>query len=816
MAKRDRNGIDDTFVEDSLSASMVIIEDTMHTGEGSFPSFTSVNEWPEQSTIADRYEILGLLGTGGMGSVYRVRDCKLDEVVALKVLHTSTAAEGRMRERFVAEVRLARRVTHHNVVRTFDLGEVNERPFITMEWIQGVSLAAALKEKGAFPVDKLLSIGIQVCKGLDAAHRVDVIHRDLKPDNILLADDGRVVLTDFGIAHLTRTQMDTQSTKGLIGTPAYISPEQALGDKQVTPAVDVYALGAVLFEMATGVKAWPGDELFAVVNARLFQDPPDPRQICSTLPDDVAAIILQCLARDPAERCPSASAVKDALVACSQQERSHATPSFSETASFGSVLPTPVQPSSFSLTPKIGFEKSLAVLPFRNAGLSEEEHMVEGFVEDLIDTLSMTPHLKVRPWGMVASVSLSGKDLSELADELNVQVLVTGTLRHAKGSIQLRVRMFSAQEGFQLWAQKYQRESGDLLALSDEVAAEIASKLSLSPVEEKREGHQSPEMLDLYLRGRQEMRDNWFNDLTGAIELFQRALTIAPGDPMVLSGLAIAQARRSYATEFVLVNNLSRQLAEQAIALAPHRAEPHCALGFACFTEGKMGEAAQAVEQAIERVPTYAEAHDLLGRIHSEVGSLDKAVHHLETALLLAPVAMHTQRDLARCYLFQGRVKDAEYLLTSVDFSHFDERSRSIQAAEWARFAVWFDRIDWLKLEATVEPFASAHAATAILLNTRQFSPAFGDIVRNTMDSPRSTRGKLVLFQILAECYAFAGSFDESLDAIEEAVASGLWDLMWLEHCPIFSDEIRSLPRFEAVLQSVRTRVRAHFPRFTS
>lgn len=262
--------------------------------------------------IAGRYEVLERIGGGAMGAVFRVRDRTLDEVVALKVLHGELQRSPDMQQRFRQEVKLARRVTHANVARTYDIGQHEGTWFLTMELVEGESLAQLIERRAPLPCEEALAIASQVCAGLVAAHEAGVIHRDLKPENIRLGPGGRVVLLDFGIArqHLPE---GGRSTLGMLGTPAYMAPEQVSGAEQIDERADIYAFGTVLFELSTGKLAWPGSSPFAVANARLSSPPPDPRATGAEVDPELAALVSRCLARDPAQRFASARELGVAL-----------------------------------------------------------------------------------------------------------------------------------------------------------------------------------------------------------------------------------------------------------------------------------------------------------------------------------------------------------------------------------------------------------------------------------------------------------------------------------------------------------------------
>jgi serine/threonine-protein kinase len=263
--------------------------------------------------IAGRYEVLGLLGKGGMGIVYRARDRALDEPIAIKVLHPSLARDAEARARLRHEVRLARRVTHRNVARTFDFGEHGNLTYLTMEAIEGESLARRIARDGIFSPARAVNIALDVALGLTAAHAAGVVHLDLKPDNILFGAGDRVVITDFGIAVAVEPTRGGSSGR-IVGTPAYMAPEQLRTPDRLDARVDVYALGLVLYEMLTGRLPWDGKSDLELASRRLLDAPRDPRVLVPSLPSDLAELILASLAASPDERVPSTEAFRERLL----------------------------------------------------------------------------------------------------------------------------------------------------------------------------------------------------------------------------------------------------------------------------------------------------------------------------------------------------------------------------------------------------------------------------------------------------------------------------------------------------------------------
>jgi serine/threonine-protein kinase len=265
--------------------------------------------------FAGRYEVKEILGSGGMGIVYRAFDRELQEPVAIKTLRPEVMGGGSSAlERFKQEIRLARRIAHRNVVRTYDLGEVNGMYYLTMEYVEGTSLKQLIDSRGRLPVAVALTVGKQLCRALEVAHAEGVIHRDIKPQNIVVDPTGFLKVTDFGIARLANPPQGQGLTEAgvSIGTPDYMSPEQLSG-AELDPRSDLYAAGVVLFECVTGRVPYVADTPWALVAKHLEEDPPSPRALNADVPETFAAVILRAMAKEPGQRFASAAEMHDAL-----------------------------------------------------------------------------------------------------------------------------------------------------------------------------------------------------------------------------------------------------------------------------------------------------------------------------------------------------------------------------------------------------------------------------------------------------------------------------------------------------------------------
>ena len=633
-----------------------------------------------RSRIGGRYEILGLLGSGGMGAVYKARDVELDEIVALKMLRPELLDSAAVLERFRREVKLARRVTHANVARTYDIGEHEGEKFLTMEFVDGEPLSALLARQRRLPFEQMLEIISGVCAGLSAAHAAGIVHRDLKPENVMLARNGRVVITDFGVARCHTESIDGNKTLGgVVGTPAYMAPEQVEGAPDVDARADLYAVGVMVFEMLTGESPWSGQSAFSLAAARLSGAPPDPRTRQADIPRALAELTLRSMARERAERFSSA------------EEFAQALGSAAPTVALSSIVPIPSTPPASSLNDPsrstVAGEKTVAVLPFSNPGAEADGYLADGLTEDLIDTLSVTRGLKVRPRSVVMGFRDKNADPRAIGSELGVQVVVEGSVRRSGDALRIAARVISVADGFQLWAKRFDRPTADFLVVSDEVAHAIAEALSVDLAAPAREAPSDPMAIDLYLRARQEFHRIWPDAVRRSVELFREAEARAPGHPTILSGYARAVVRLWWHVPDPTSDlaKLARETAERAVKAAPDHGEPRLAQASVCFAEGDVVSAARHVRSALARAPMLADAHMLVADLLSEVGRPEAALARYQTALSLDP-GLRLEFNMARMHALLGEWSAADALLEKAEG---DPELRVTLAISSTRMALW-------------------------------------------------------------------------------------------------------------------------------
>jgi serine/threonine-protein kinase len=738
------------------------------------------------TVVAGRYEILGLLGAGGMGRVYRAKDRELSEIVALKMLHPDVASD-EIVERFRQEVRLARRVTHKNVARTFDIGQHGTEKFLTMELVTGESLATRL-ERGLMPLDETLGVARAILAGMSAAHAVGVVHRDLKPDNVLLETGGRVVITDFGIARADVAGEASKTGGGIIGTPAYMAPEQVGGGVAIDARADIYAFGAILYEMVTGRRAWPGDSALAVATARLVEPPPDPRAARPALETALAEVILKCLARDRDARYAKDEDVERALAAALVTDSASATISLAGKA--------PDKPRVF----EDRRARTVAVAPFRNLGPPDDAYFAEGLTEDLTDVLMTVRGLRVRGR---AAAEASDRDVVDMGRRLGVDVVADGSVRRAGDTMRVNARLISVADGFQLWSARFDRRAGDAFAINDEVSRAIASALAAEHNASPRPQPTDPAAIDLYFRARKAV---YLEHLDEAAALFRDALARAPDDPTILAGHALVRTGRNFFAP--LSPDETRALVRRALEVGGALADPWVALAALRFHDDDDAPGAiRASRRALDIAPSSADAHDRAGRILLEANEWDDALFHLERALWLDPQQRWARFDRMRAAALVSDWAKAGALL--------DEGP-----PDWSGHRVWQCTRIWSFPGAPARAFevpadagrqfhdlhdqymrARAHrdgAATYALDDLRA-------AVTATMGAQATGRVRRFFAQVGAEQAAICGHFEGALDFVGEAVDVGFLDVAWMDRFTLL-DPLRAEPRFQTLRAAVAER----------
>jgi len=738
--------------------------------------------------LGDRYKIVRWLGGGGMGRVYEVLDVELNEKVALKVLRAGLTDDAI--ERFRREVRLTRRIQHKNVARMFDIGEHAGDKFLTMELVDGQPLTKEVA--GTMPWPRLQHLAVQICEGLAAAHAAGVIHRDLKPDNILIeTGTDRAVITDFGIA---RSGDEAQVTQvgAVIGTPRYMSPEQLAGS-DIDARTDLFSLGVILFELATGSRPWSGDNPITIAVNQATQPPRSFQSM--TAPAAYGALVAQCIALERAHRPASAAEIGATIATL-------AAPAAGQRVQRPTRAPTPAPTPTSSLT-AVSHETAIAVLPF--VCTPTDEYLAIGILEDLIDTLSSTASLRVRPAGHARDTQ---SDPRATGRDLGVEHMVTGSLRRTPTGLRLSARLISVADGFQIWAQRIDCSESEVLSVSDQIAHGIAQALSTraAPAPDQID----PRAVDLYLRARAELRRFWGEHVENATQLLEQAVAYAPTSPQILSALAFAAVQT-----WIRRGNLDdRPRARAALerAMATEHGDAYLASSLFKLSEGKLEEAASELATAIVRSPMSSQTHEAVARILVEVDSVIEARHHYETAIGLDPG--RTQMiagDLARLDGLQGNWTSSDRRIDQM-LADPDPPVAQLGAVFLARFAIW--RRDLPRLGHAIELLAPRVSIESTgmfyMFNSwregKPFDRANWEHMITSQIRPTSPhRFQIVSLQRMAEFALIIDQMDASMMALRAANDFGLIDVVWMDSCPLFTDLV-SDPQFSAVRAEVSAR----------
>ena len=766
---------------------------------------------PTPKLLAGRYELVGMLGSGAMGTVYRALDRELDETVALKVLKKELASAD-MLERFRREVKLARKVTHKNVARTYDIGEEPSANgqggdrFLTMEFVEGEMLASRLARRGRMPLAEVLQIARDVCAGLGAAHAVGVIHRDLKPENIIVAKDGRSVITDFGIARAAQAGSSSR-TVGIVGTPEYMAPEQVEGASDLDARADLYALGVMMYELLCGEPAWKGDTIIAIATARLLRPPPDLRAVLPNVAPNIAEVVLRLMARRREDRYATAEDVIQALETIAPPTLAPRHPT-SGTLPIGLVAPIlkPTRPGS----------RVVAVLPIINLGAKDDNYLVDGVLEDLVDLLSMVRGLAVRPRGETMRHTGSDRDAREIGRSVSADVVVDASFRRIGERVRASFRLIAVEDGFQLWAQRFDRTPAEVLTIADDAAAAIAEHLTaVLDAPAKKERSHDPEAEDLYLRGRHQLRRGWIEYQIEAKDSLERAYERAPDDPRIGGAYALAIARTyGMPPTGVEIAERARAIAEKVLEADPRNADARVAIGTLHLQNHEVDASVRHLRQALASSPNCVEALDWLGRIMGEVGREQDAILYLRRAGAIEPDNLGPRYQIARIYSITGNLRGMHEELGPMPTHPGD-------------LAVWFmvqaREMLWRKDEATSKRLLQVLETAPKLPPSARF--AVGQLLGTALGTNESARDRAVLDRILpvdasrtprrasfnaqirAEVLAALGETELVLESLRHADGNSLVDLSWLDHCPIF-DPVRGRTEYKEVRERVAIRAR--------
>ncbi len=750
----------------------------------------------------DRYEVEELLGRGGMGSVYRVLDRSLGDRVALKTLTFDAAPSLDAIARFRQEVRLARRVTHPNVARVYDIGEHADMLYLTMELIVGETLRAVLRAEGKLPPLRAARIARALSEGLRAAHEAGVVHRDLKPPNVLIERTGRVVITDFGIARSFSEASDL--TMGAIGTPHYMAPEQA-EKGSVDPRTDLYALGLLLREMLTGER--PRTRSDDPTTKRHGRDPEGP----------LASVALRCLAHDPADRPRSASEVTKMIDAAMPDaaidEDKTVTATISEPVHAPSAPAPPEARTLVRSSAKSLFvgDRVLAVLPFRYRGPADQDYVGDGITDELIDVLSRTRGLVVLASGATQKFRAQ-RDPRAIGAEVSAYAIIDGSVQLAGSRVRITVRLVETSAGVQLWSDTHEGELCDIFRFQELIAKRVAEELRVELTARAQQGDAPSEAIELYMTARRSLRAFDYESARAAVASLTRTVELAPSFAPALAAHAVACLRCWFFGVGNLDKNWGKEAGEsvrRALLRAPDLAETHLASGVGATHKGDYTSAVRSLRHALAIAPTYAEAHEYLGMLECEAGRANEGVPRLGLAKELDPMLTYGPVFIARYHALRG-----EWEACDAELDALEQRrggtviplivSQRVRNAAWKRDHDKLDR--WARDDTGAQAPGRRMVrfyAEALLgsIDRAGIDKGFAEVLAGN-ENPRF---HALAEQLATEVYASLGDLDTATSHLGNAAANALVDLDWMDRCPLL-DPLRAHPAFAQARGAVRAR----------
>jgi len=544
--------------------------------------------------MGERYALGREVGRGGMAHVFLAHDRKHDREVAVKVLRGELAATVAP-DRFRREIEIAARLQHPHIVPIYDSGGVDELMYYVMPYIEGETLRDRLTREHRVPLDVTIRLGLEVAEALSYAHSRNVVHRDIKPENILLFR-GHAMVADFGIATAVKLPDDINltTTGGGLGTPAYMSPEQAFGEKTVDGRADLYSLGCVLYEMLAGTPPFTGRTLMAVIAAKSTQPVKDLLSHAADLPAHVAGAIHRALEREPADRFAQISEFAEALSSAQ-----------------------PLLPARAPGRGQAARDVSVAVLPFANkSGVADDEFLSDGISEDLIHALSRLPGLRVVARTSAFAFKGRAMDVRHIGAELGVGAVLDGSVRRAGARLRITADLIDVGTGFALWSERFDREQGDVFAVQDEITRAIVDTLKVRLLGDAPRLVDTPtsdfDAYESYLKGRFDWNQRTEAAMRRGIEQMQRAIATDARFVLAHSGLADAYITLAVygAGRSDTLMAQARESADRALQMAPTLAEALTArASVKALLDHDWAGAERDYVQAITIREQYATAH---------------------------------------------------------------------------------------------------------------------------------------------------------------------------------------------------------------
>jgi eukaryotic-like serine/threonine-protein kinase len=791
--------------------------------------------FPSRGQILGHYRILDQIGAGGVGIVFQAHDERLDRDVALKVLPAGALAEEHARRHFRQEALALAKLNHPSIATIHDFDTQDGIDFLVMEYVPGITLADKLRA-GALSEKEILAIAEQIAKALDRAHHIGIVHRDLKPGNIMITSTGEVKVLDFGLSLLLKPANEAALAETItiplrpIGTLPYMAPEQLRGEP-LDARCDIYAVGVVLYEMTTGRRPFDAPVSTGLIEEILHKPVVPPQVINSRISQGLANIILKCLERDPENRYQSAKEIVVDFHRTTADTFHTPLPKTLPTVQWHRMHSVLVVAVIFFLAlaaaltlvrrwaanargaiasgPAATHVSSLAVLPLDNLSANPtQEYFTDGMTEELISALAKISSLRVISRTSVMQYKGVHKPLPEVAHELHVQAIVTGAVSRSADSkrVRITVELVDAATDSNLWSQSYDRYLGDVFALQDDVARDIALQIrvQLTPQEQERltsSRRVNLEAHDAYLKGRYYWNKRTPDSLNKSLYYFQQALEKDPRYALAYVGLADSYALASqWGHSPREANERSKVAAMKALEIDSTLAEAHTSLAAAMWNLWDWNTAEKEFKHAIELNPNYATAHQWFSSYLSTKRDPAGAIREARRALELDPLSLIINANLGGVLFDAHRYDEA-----------LQQCRKTIELE--ANFAVAHDCIGMVYVQMKKFSDAIPELRRAVLLSGSPLS--LGELGYAYAVSGYKSRARSILYELkhptkgtyvapypIAAVYAGLGEKKEALTWLRKAYADRGVELLWLQVDPML-DSLRSDPGFQDLVYGV-------------
>jgi serine/threonine protein kinase/Tfp pilus assembly protein PilF len=712
-----------------------------------------------RDALSQSYSIDRELGRGGMATVFLAQDTKHDRVVALKVLHPDLAASLGP-DRFLREIKLAARLNHPHILPLFDSGQADGMLYYVMPYVEGESLRERLDRDGKLSIDEAVKLAQGIASALDYAHRQGIVHRDVKPENVMLYESMPMVM-DFGIAKAVAAGSETLTQTGMmIGTPAYVSPEQAAGETNLDGRSDQYSLACMLYEMIAGERPFSGNTPQSIMAKRFTETPKTLQALRSSVPPSVDWAVAKAMSTETSQRFATTGMFAQALVSGS--------------------LTTPTNTDTLPKT-AVSQAKSVAVLPFANMSAdAENEYFADGMAEEIINALSKVQGLRVA--SRTSSFAFKGKneDIGEIGRKLKVSTVLEGGVRKMGNRLRITAELVNVADGYHLWSERYDREIEDIFAIQDDISQAIVKALRVILTEGEKKAIESKprtniQAYDYYLRGRQFIHQLRRRSLEYARQMFNKAIELDPNYALAYTGVADASSllyQYFDARDFNL--RQADKASKKALELEPDLAEAQVSRGIVASLKRNFVEAEESFSKAMKLEPKMFEAPYWYGMGLMAEGRFEDAVKMFDRASNLRPEDYQSAHFMGQAYHALG-MKDRQE----------EQLRRGLKLMESS-----------LELNPDDARAANLAASVFAILGEEENAVKYGE--RSLAIDPEDP---MLLYNV-ACMYSSLGRTDQAISCLERSVDKGFGHREWIDNDPDLAP-LRDNPKYQAIVDAI-------------